>query len=82
MRSVYRVLLAGMLVVSGCAYLPFCRGSVERRNALIEKDAELSRRQAEIERLRCELEQKESELKTKDAQVQEMKKKLRSFGVF
>lgn len=76
------LLFAGLCIISGCAGIPFCRGSVERRNALIEKDAELQRRQEEIGKLQGQLEQKDAELKAKDETVQELKTKLRSFGVF
>jgi len=77
MKNIFLVLLALSLV--GCLASSKYKGSQNQRMTQQEPSPD---RDSEIAKLQELLKEKEGELKIKDAKIEELRKKLESFGVF
>jgi starvation-inducible outer membrane lipoprotein len=72
--------------LSGCASVPFLNNwskeRIELKQTLSVKEQEMIKKDAEINRLQVLLMEKEAQLKEKDQKIEELKAKLKTFGVF
>jgi hypothetical protein len=73
-----------------CLFLSACSrlrqdgplGPAPSRGHLAPKDEQILKMDQELQRLRALLSEKEALIRAKDAKIEELKERLRSFGVF